>query len=83
MIVVGTTIGFALIIESREDLIGTLVNLNELAKDKTAQYPVVMLCAEEDTAPEKIGMMSHTLKKGFTHALCGTPTDTDVPPRTE
>jgi hypothetical protein len=65
MIVVGTTIGFALIIESREDLIGTLANLNELAKDKTVQYPAVMLCAEEDMAPAKVAVMAHTLKKGF------------------
>ena len=82
MIVVGTTIGFALIIESREDLIGTLANLNELAKDKTAEYPVVMFCAEEETAPKKIVVMSHTLKKGFAHALRRVAIDPDVPPRT-
>ena len=65
MIVVGTTVGFALIIESREDLIEMLGSLNELAKDKTVQYPSVMLCAEEDMAPAKVAVMARTLKKGF------------------
>lgn len=65
MIVVGTTVGFALIIESRDDLIQMLGSLNELAKSKDVTYPVVMLCAEEDMAQAKVAVMARTLKKGF------------------
>ncbi len=81
MFVVGTTEGFALIFESREDLINALMMLKETLKRPPEAYPAVLMSSNGHMPPNDIAAATRTLKEAFGHALRGLPVNPNVPTR--
>ncbi len=69
MYVVGTMEGFALVLESREDVISTLMMLKECLKRPNEAFPAVLMCSNGALPPNEVAATTKILKEGFGHAL--------------
>ena len=83
MFVVGTTEGFALVFESKEDLINTMMMLKETLKRPAHAFPAVLMSSNAQTPPNEVAASSRMLKEAFGHALRCLAIDPNVPTRTQ